>query len=188
MAIQILSDLHLESPKSYDTFEVTPTAPYLALLGDIGLAARHKDDLLGFLTVQLRQFRAVLFVPGNHEAYHSSWPEVLSILRDFERDSAAKNELGTFVLLDRAVFRPPDDHTTVVLGCSLFSAVPPESAEAVGNGLNDFYHTRADWDVAAHTLLTRVTWLGSMSRWLSWRRTIYLADRSSPMQLIVYYL
>ena len=161
MAIQILSDLHLESPKSYDTFQITPTAPYLGLLGDIGLVARHKDDLLGFLTVQLRQFRAVLFVPGNHEAYHSSWPEVLSILRDFERDNnAAKNELGTgtgtFVLLDRAVFwpPPPDDHThsTVVLGCSLFSAVPPESAEAeaVGNGLNDFYHTGADWDVAAH--------------------------------------
>ncbi|KAB5586201.1 hypothetical protein GE09DRAFT_1210776 [Coniochaeta sp. 2T2.1] len=146
MAIQILSDLHLESPKAYDTFEVTPSAPYLALLGDIGLAARHKDDLLAFLK-------------RLNSASSAPWPEVLSILRDFERDVANNNSnnnnresppLGTFVLLDRAVFRPPDAPATVVLGCSLFSAVPPESAAAVGDGLTDFYHTGASWDVAAH--------------------------------------
>ncbi|KAK1639295.1 hypothetical protein BDP81DRAFT_345662 [Colletotrichum phormii] len=68
MAIQIVSDLHLESPKAYDIFEIVPQAPYLGLLGDIGNVVAHKEECLAFLT-QLRQFRAILFVPGNHEAY-----------------------------------------------------------------------------------------------------------------------
>lgn len=73
MVVQKLSDLHLESPKSYDIFKIRPKAPYLALLGDIGNIASHKDDYLAFLTRQLNQFRAVIFVLGNHEAYDSSW-------------------------------------------------------------------------------------------------------------------
>ena len=58
-----------------------PKAPYLALLGDIGNVASHKDDCLAFLTRQLNQFRAVLFILGNHEAYYSNWPETLDILK-----------------------------------------------------------------------------------------------------------
>jgi hypothetical protein len=49
MAIQIVSDLHLEAPKAYDVFDIVPQAPYLALLGDIGLSS-HGDEFLGFLT------------------------------------------------------------------------------------------------------------------------------------------
>ena len=159
MAIQILADLHLETPKAYDIFEITPQAPYLALLGDIGNAASHKDDYLAFLTRQLRQFRAVLLVPGNHEPYHSTWAATLSVLRAFERDVAADASLGQFVLLDRAAFRIPGSDVTV-LGCSLFSAVPPESEMAVSMGLNDFYRI-ADWDVAAHNEAHRrdLAWL-----------------------------
>ena len=148
MAVQILSDVHLEAPKCYDIFEIVPKAPYLALLGDVGNVAAHKDDCLAFLTLQLRQFRAVLFVPGNHEAYHSNWPETLEILRAFEQDVGKDKALGEFVLLDRAAFRLPGTDVTV-LGCSLFSSVPPESQDAVSLGLNDFYHT-SNWDVAKH--------------------------------------
>lgn len=44
-SIQVLSDLHLEAPKSYNIFGITPTAPYLALLGDIG-CVRDEEYLL----------------------------------------------------------------------------------------------------------------------------------------------
>lgn len=173
MAIQILSDLHLESPKAYDTFEVVVSAPYLALLGDIGYAARHKDDLLAFLKAMLHRFRAVLFVPGNHEAYHSDWPEVLTILRNFQHQileeqqqprSAETPALGSFFLLDRGFFCPPDHPAVVVLGCSLFSAVETKDAMAVSHGLSDFYLTGAEWDVAAHNAahVRDVEWLNEM--------------------------
>ena len=164
MAIQILSDLHLEVGKAYDIFEIEPKAPHLALLGDIGNVVVHKDDFLGFLTRQLRQFQTVMFVPGNHEAYHSSWPETLDILRAVERESSAPNKdasLGRFVLLDCAIFRLPDSNT-VILGCSLFSYVPPESQMAVNMGLNDFYQIDK-WDVDAHNEMHKrdLAWLNT---------------------------
>lgn len=148
MAFQILSDLHLEAPKAYDIVKIVPKAPYLALLGDVGNVAIHKADFLAFLTQQLNQFRAVLFVPGNHEAYHSNWSDTLEILRVFEQDVRKNKSLGEFVLLDRAVFRPPGTNV-VVLGCRLFSFVPPKNEMAVSFGLNDFFHIDG-WDVRMH--------------------------------------
>jgi len=155
MALQILSDLHLEAPKAYDIFTITPKAPYLALLGDIGTVAAHRGDFFAFLTAQLRQFRAVLFVPGNHEAYHSSWPETLALLREFEEETRKDAGLGEFVLMDRVVYRLPEEgggekkKKVRVLGCSLFSRVAKEDAMAVEMGLNDFYKTEG-WDVSTH--------------------------------------
>ncbi|KAI8294541.1 hypothetical protein K4K59_005038 [Colletotrichum sp. SAR11_240] len=148
MTVQIISDLHLESPKAYDIFEIVPKAPVLALLGDIGNVAAHKDDCLAFLNQQLHQFRIVLFVPGNHEAYGSYWSETLEILHTFQEDVNNDPSLGQFVLLNRTVFRVPDTDI-VVLGCSLFSHVPPESHDNVSMGLNDFFQIQ-DWDIDAH--------------------------------------
>lgn len=146
--MQILSDLHLEVPKSYDIFEVTPAAPYLALLGDIGVAVEHKDDLRAFLAKQLAQFKAVLYVPGNHEAYRSTWQKTIETLRGLEAEFKDDTSLGQFILMDRKAFRPPGCNT-VVLGCSLFSHVPIGSCDRVSMALNDFYQT-ADWTVDDH--------------------------------------
>ncbi|OAA67282.1 hypothetical protein SPI_01858 [Niveomyces insectorum RCEF 264] len=153
MAIQIMSDLHLEAPKAYDIFEIVPKAPVLALLGDIGNVEAHKSDMAGFIARQLRQFRAVLYVPGNHEAYQSTWPATLRILMEFEKEVRAQRAkdpaLGGFVLLDRTAYRLQQDLGVVVLGCSLFSHVPPEAETAVSQGMNDFYQD-ANWTVAEH--------------------------------------
>ncbi|KAJ0377547.1 hypothetical protein COL26b_004254 [Colletotrichum chrysophilum] len=145
MTMQIISDLHLESPKAYDIFEIVPV---LALLGDIGNVAAHKDDCLAFFTQQLRQFRIVLFVPGNHEAYGSDWSKTLEIIHTFHEDVNNDPSLGQFVLLNRTVFRVPDTDI-IILGCSLFSHVPPESCDNVSMGLNDFFQIE-DWDIDAH--------------------------------------
>lgn len=158
VAIQILSDLHLESPKGYDMFEIVPKAPYLALLGDIGNIVPHTEECLAFLTHQLRQFRVVLFVPGNHEAHGSTWTETLDILKQFEHDVEANEELelGQFVLLDRGIVTLPattDDEESkpiVILGCSLFSHIPPDREMKVEMGLQDFYQTTS-WSARAHT-------------------------------------
>ncbi|EQL03519.1 hypothetical protein G6O67_000508 [Ophiocordyceps sinensis] len=148
MPLQIMSDLHLEAPKAYDYFDIRPRAPYLALLGDIGNVVSHREDYREFLTRLLTQFRVVLFVPGNHEAYHSDWPSTLSTLRAFEQGVRSDSSLGEFVLLDRAAHHLPREKT-VILGCSLFSRVPPESERRVSMGLNDFYQID-DWDTKAH--------------------------------------
>lgn len=156
--IQILSDLHLESPKAYDIFEIVPKAPYLALLGDIGNVVSHKEQCLNFLTRQLEQFRAVLFVPGNHESYGSTWATTIDVLREFEQDiterravGGSDQRLGRFVVLDRGAFKLPTDdgQHIVLLGCSLFSHIPPHREMAVEMGLQDFYQTTS-WTVHTH--------------------------------------
>jgi len=161
MAVQIISDLHLEAPKAYDIFDIIPKAPYLALLGDIGNVASHKDDCLAFLTRQLNQFRVVFFVSGNHEAYHSNWPETLEILHTFERDVHNNATLGDFILLDRAVYRMPDTNI-VILGCSLFSFISAGNSKSVSVGLNDFFVTDG-WDVDSHNEAHKrdIAWLNT---------------------------
>ena len=146
MSIQILSDLHLEVTRNYDAFEVIPRAPYLALVGNIG--AVSDEGLFSFLRRQLAQFRAVLFVAGNHEAYHSAWTDTIRVLTEFQESIRGDAKLGEFVLLDRASYRLADSKV-VVLGCSLFSHVPQKSQDEVGSKLNDFRYT-TDWTVLQH--------------------------------------
>ncbi|OAA32844.1 Metallophosphoesterase domain protein [Moelleriella libera RCEF 2490] len=159
MAVQILSDLHLGFPKTYAACVVPPKAPYLALLGNIGNVVPHKNEFLTFLTTHLRLFKAVLFVPGNHEAYHSNWEDTLAALRVFEEQVERDDSLGHFQVLDRGTYRPPGSDT-VILGCSLFSHVPQESQMAVEMGIIDFYLIE-DWSVAKHNKAHQrdVAWL-----------------------------
>jgi 3',5'-cyclic AMP phosphodiesterase CpdA len=164
MAFQIVSDLHLESPKAYDVFEIVPKAPYLALLGDIGNIVPHKEEVLAFLTTQLKQFRVVLFVPGNHEAYGSTWAATYEIMRSFEKSVHSDDSLGEFILLDRGSFQVPGEKV-IVLGCSLFSSVPQKDEMAVSFGVNDFFQIH-DWEVAAHNEAHRkdLAWLNDRVR------------------------
>lgn len=149
LQLQILSDLHLESPAAYDLFNIDPKAPFLALLGDIGYV---KDEgFFLFLRKQLATFRIVFLVLGNHEAYHSSWAETKSNVQPFKDDiegSSGRNEaLGKLVLLDRT--RYDISPTVTILGCTLLSHVSREQMGSVSFGLNDFYHIR-DWSIEAH--------------------------------------
>ncbi|KAF2217133.1 hypothetical protein CERZMDRAFT_32354 [Cercospora zeae-maydis SCOH1-5] len=175
--LQIISDLHLESPKAYDVYEITPKAPHLALLGDIGNVS-HKDEFLNFITSQLRQFQTVFFVPGNHEAYGSDWSSTLQALKDFERE-------GEFVLLIRGIFELPPTSAgeqVVILGCSLFSHIPPHRAIAVEMGLADFFQINS-WDTRAHNEAHArdLEWLNRKVRQLEGRKArIILLTHWSP--------
>lgn len=182
--IQILSDLHLEISRSYESFDIEPAAPLLALLGDIGTIEKHKTECLAFFTRQLKQFAAVLFVPGNHETYHSSWPVTLAILREYEKDVRNDPSLGNFVLLDRTTYLVPNANVAI-LGCSLFSFVPLERKMEVFQGLNDFYLTGPDWDVDAHNAAHQrdLAWLNAQVAELEQRidvETVLILTHWSP--------
>ncbi|PWY88694.1 acyl-CoA dehydrogenase mitochondrial precursor [Aspergillus sclerotioniger CBS 115572] len=151
---QIVSDLHLENPVAYDLFEISPKAPYLALLGDIGNV--RDDGFLPFIEDQLRKFEVVFLVLGNHEPFHSSWPEVREKLRQFSDDISHKRaqhtqpgspKLGEFVLLDQTRYDLAPDVT--VLGCTFHTKICEMQEERVSFGLNDFYYIK-DWSVEDH--------------------------------------
>lgn len=163
MDIQILSELHLESPKAYDFYELTPTAPHLALLGDIGCVC--DPGYFTFLAKQLKQFRIVFHVIGNHEPYGSSWASTIAELRAFQeenrRQRTADSSLGEYVFLDRDEYHLPEYNVTI-LGCTLFSRVPQASLEDVSFGLNDFFRIDA-WTVEQHVSAHErdLAWLNS---------------------------
>lgn len=162
---QIVSDLHLESPKAYDIFEVEPRAPYLALLGDIGYT-KHEEEYLGFIARHLRLFRIVFLVLGNHEPWHSTWDDSKALMRDFEQINQEERmndtSLGKFVFLDRSSYCFPDEVNgpVTLLGCTLFSQVPQESMRDVSFGVNDFYNIQ-NWTVEEHSAMSEqdLSWL-----------------------------
>lgn len=117
--IQILSDLHLETPSAYDIFTINPKAPFLALLGDIGYV---KDDgFFEFIRTQLQRFHVVFLVLGNHEPYHSNWTETKSKVLRFKHDADhmfQEGEItGKFIFLDQTRF--DISATVTILGCTL---------------------------------------------------------------------
>ena len=73
LTIQIQSDIHLES--RINDFVIIPSAPVLALLGDIGYASSYENEgvkLYKFIKQQSEQFEYVLYVSGNHEYWYTS--------------------------------------------------------------------------------------------------------------------
>ena len=176
--IQILSDLHLETPSAYDVFDIPPVAPYLALLGDIG---NTKDDgFFAFIEAQLAKFQIVFLLLGNHEPYHSSWETARNRVKDFSESLALKqyqdrNQLGDFIFLDQTRYDLNSEVT--ILGCILYSKVTAAQEERVSFGLNDFYHIE-DWTVAQHCVAHE-----SDLRWLN--DHVSVISKTEPQRKIV---
>ncbi|KAK7713360.1 hypothetical protein SLS64_004610 [Diaporthe eres] len=158
-ALQIMSDLHLETPKflpMYNEFQIEPRAKYLALLGDIGIAG--DDNLFDFLTRQLGQFEVIFYVLGNHEPYSSRYEDAVARMEAFERSIASRTGLGQkdenshfgfsrFVFLNRRRFDLSSKVT--ILGCTLFSHISDEQRSTVALFISDFSNI-ADWSVDRH--------------------------------------
>ncbi|KZV97229.1 hypothetical protein EXIGLDRAFT_731233 [Exidia glandulosa HHB12029] len=160
--IQVMSDLHLEfkfrvkggknddRAAGYVVFDFPVAAPNLALLGDIGLATH--EGLYHFLETQLHRFKRVFYVPGNHEYYGASPTQAMGRMQAFADrmqfvHAREPNEVGEFILLHRRRY-DLSAHVTI-LGCTLWSHVPPHAEDAVWYHLNDFRQIE-HWTVGAH--------------------------------------
>jgi Calcineurin-like phosphoesterase len=163
---QIMSDLHLETPlarSSYEDFAVTttPQSPYLALLGDIGYTCDTR--LFEFLEEQLRHFKIVFFLLGNHEPYTMSFPAAKALVKTFAARMDGiygPSNIGRFVFLDQTRFDIDEEIT--VLGCTLFSRISEEQVNTVKMFVTDFSSIE-DWDVDDHNKAhdSDVKWLNA---------------------------
>lgn len=176
--IQVMSDLHLETPRflpMYTSFHISPKGTQLALLGDIGNV--HDERLFVFLDEQLRQFRVVFYVLGNHEPYQpDSSPQRFThqdariimerfeaanaTKRQAESDSSGTTSVGQFVFLNRRRFDISE--TLTVLGCTLFSSIVESQKSNVSLFVSDFSNI-SDWTVDLHNASHRedLAWLNS---------------------------
>ncbi|KAH7102901.1 serine/threonine protein phosphatase [Auriculariales sp. MPI-PUGE-AT-0066] len=153
--VQVMSDLHLERKfhipgqfaenglpvvalDGYESFDFPVVAPNLALLGDIGRA--EHDRLFVFLRFQLKRFRRIFFVVGNHELYDSSSTKAMVILEEFEKKMTIERlrnlQLGEFVLMHRK--RYDLSPSVTILGCTLWSHIPAHAEIELRAKLGDF--------------------------------------------------
>lgn len=144
MLFQFMSDLHLEFNQQYTSFDFPATAPYLILGGDIGRLIDY-DAYLGFLSRQTARYERVFLVLGNHEFYGADFDSGVSTARKLEGEEVLRGKLR---LLHRGR-EELSDGKIAVLGCSLWSRIPDESADVVRTRVNDFKKI-TDWSVERH--------------------------------------
>ncbi|KUJ14285.1 uncharacterized protein LY89DRAFT_134007 [Mollisia scopiformis] len=178
---QIMSDLHLETPKArpnYEHFKIQPASPYLALIGDI--ENTWDPRLFSFLEEQLQHFERVFYLLGNHELYESTISVAQQAVRSFADEmekirSQPGTNIGRFVFLNQTRL-DLTDHVTV-LGCTLFSSISNEQRQSVTLFCSDFSEIE-DWTVDAHNAAHQ-----SDLNWLN--EQVELLERHEPHRKIV---
>ncbi len=155
LQFQYVSDLHLEFRKEYATFTIPRAAPNLVLAGDIGNLAQY-DAYLAFLAAHTDVFDRIFLVLGNHDFYGATLDTGFDAARRLTADPRLG---GRVVLLHQRRWDDPGSAVTV-LGCTLWSHIPPESVARVTTYVPDY--KRIDgWSVdannAAHA--SDVAWL-----------------------------
>jgi len=135
MEIQIVSDLHLEfvkSPiKNWNTL-IKPSAPYLALLGDI-CELKNKALWKGFIERLVPHWKKIFIINGNHE-YYSYSQHTWSVLLDNQRQWASQISPNIHILDNESY----ELDGFLILGTTLWSNVPLHAVHDVEDTLNDY--------------------------------------------------
>ena len=122
MEIQIASDLHLEYYNETNPHLIEPTAPILILAGDIGNLYKHLQ-LKDFLEKICPKFKAVLYVPGNHEYYTMRDIEPLPFYKLDFRLREIENSIDNLYVLRQTCLKI---NGIYFIGCTLWSYfIPP---------------------------------------------------------------
>ena len=137
--IQYTSDIHLEFLKNEPNLEdfVIPSAPYLAILGDLGYPG--SKNYLTFLEKASQQYQKVFVIAGNHEFYsESSMTDIMSNI-----ESICSNLSNVFFLNNSEHLLEPD---LVLLGTTLWSKIDDDRSELVQIYINDYkyIHKKVD--------------------------------------------
>ncbi|KAJ5907510.1 hypothetical protein N7495_000192 [Penicillium taxi] len=155
VSLQTLSDLHLEINQQYASFEVPVSSKYLILAGDIG-SLHDYSGYLGFLEKRTNNFQKVFLVLGNHEFYNENFESGLEKARQLEQEPCLN---GRLLLLHQRRYNIPDTRV-IILGCTLWSDIPPNVGEIVQSKVQDFKKIE-DWTVDQHNSAHQsdLTWL-----------------------------
>ena len=85
MKIKYMSDLHLEFQGKDTPFNIIPSSDdgdtILVLAGDIGVFV-NPDTYVPFITEWAGMFKAVIYVPGNHEYYHGCITDAANVVKE----------------------------------------------------------------------------------------------------------
>lgn len=142
MNLQYVSDIHLEfhdkknvGALQPDMFVKPGATPYLALCGDIGIPelAAYRT----FLQWCSTKWRHVFLVAGNHEYYNYRLDEPTTMEQKKTLIREICGALPNVHFLDQGVYTLAEENIEV-LGCTLWSHIPPETRTTAITYMNDF--------------------------------------------------
>eukprot|EP00698_Gefionella_okellyi_P011743 TRINITY_DN3120_c0_g1_i3.p1 TRINITY_DN3120_c0_g1~~TRINITY_DN3120_c0_g1_i3.p1 ORF type:complete len:296 (-),score=52.96 TRINITY_DN3120_c0_g1_i3:31-918(-) len=184
LRLQIASDIHSEFYASAAPDNaIIPQARYLALLGDIGIAFDPRYE--AFIATQASRFEKVLVIAGNHEYYQ------LTTQQQQRRSVAECNEE-----IARVCAKWPNviflNQTSMmldgvrVLGAVLWTHVPPQCWEEVGDQLNDY---RVIYKTATETVTVHDTteWHRQTVNWIKSEIAQSLARNEQHMIVLTHH-
>jgi len=180
---QYVSDLHLDlykrgSSTVWSTL-LAPSAPRLILAGDIAqLTWKPYSDFLAWCG---KQWKDVFLVPGNHEYYGTSVvqgdQDLKKWLKDLPNVHLLKNRHLFLTEQDEVVDQESSDTRVHLLGCTLWSHIPPEAARECTQMLSDFYAI-SDMNLSMYNF-----WHAQDRKWL--HRELELVKSSGKPAIVV---
>eukprot|EP01114_Cavostelium_apophysatum_P022598 TRINITY_DN8227_c0_g3_i1.p1 TRINITY_DN8227_c0_g3~~TRINITY_DN8227_c0_g3_i1.p1 ORF type:complete len:240 (+),score=58.91 TRINITY_DN8227_c0_g3_i1:2-721(+) len=152
---------------------VEPQAPYLCLLGDIGVL-KKEEQYRQFLRSEAKKFKKVFVVAGNHEYYGGSITGVNEAIRKI------CSEEENLIFLDRTSVLLDGVR---ILGCTLWSFIPEEFRTEVSFSLNDFRHIKLNDTSEAR--LTTEEFTGFHQRDVAWLKEEISKAASANEKVVV---
>lgn len=133
-SFQYMSDLHLEMRPGLRISPKDVRAPFLILAGDVGDPGTN--EYVSFLTHAANLYERVFVVLGNHECYGRRLHRAINLTKAL-CTRAGRGKDNVLFLNREEPYATAGDRVRV-LGCTLWSHVPPEAATLVREGLNDY--------------------------------------------------
>lgn len=148
LKIQIVSDVHSEFWSTKKVFNfIKPSAPILALLGDIGCVGSDDDFVVykRFVTEQLSKFKHVILIAGNHEYYYNP-PTKTSRVGKTNTLAACNKKIKAFAatspklhfLHNSTMKMTIGKKKYVIIGSVLWTWIPKEYRKGVQHRMNDY--------------------------------------------------
>jgi predicted phosphodiesterase len=148
LKIQIASDIHSEFWSKKNPFNfIKPSAPILALLGDIGCVGSADDFEVykRFVTEQLARFDHVILVAGNHEYYYNP-PTTKSKPGKDNTLGACNKKIKEFAamfpnlhFLNRSTMKlTVNKKKYVIVGTALWTWIPKDQRSQIQDRMNDY--------------------------------------------------
>lgn len=147
--IQVVSDLHTEFHADKQKFDfLKPSAPILALLGDIGCCGSDDDFEVfkRFILEILHKYEKIIFVPGNHEYYFN--PEKQTPPTEANTMDAIDKRIRTFFrqtdpeklvfLSNSTITIQTKKNTYRIIGSTLWSYIWEEQYAFVQENMSDY--------------------------------------------------
>lgn len=135
MKFQIVSDLHLEFIQKFNSkWEnyLTPSAPYLVLLGDIS-PLRNKAYYIWLQKIS-PLYEKIFYVYGNHEWYDTKHNCVMSQSKE-KFETFVKENIPNLIILDNTTY---DIERYRIIGGTMWGFINPNQQDIVKNRMNDY--------------------------------------------------